>query len=225
MVSVSLYVEGGGNTSTGKSFLDERRRATKVEGGGNTSTGKSAFRKGLTQFFLKTELKGKMPKIIACGARSNAYNAFCTALNEKNDNNDIIILLIDSEVTFSSEQSKWGFLKQQPNDKWEKPFNASEEHVYLMVQCMEAWLVADPDALAKYYGNNFRANLLPRCASRDIDKNTLYKTLAAATKNTTKKSYDKGSHPFDLLAEINPEKVFSSCPSAKQLIDHLLTIS
>ena len=36
-----------------------------------------------------------------------------------------------------------------------------------MVQCMEAWFLADKDSLAAYYGNNFKQNALP--ARPDIE--------------------------------------------------------
>ena len=39
---------------------------------------------------------------------------------------------------------------------------ATDEHVHLMVQCMEAWFFADTDSLAEYFGRDFNRNTLPR---------------------------------------------------------------
>lgn len=38
---------------------------------------------------------------------------------------------------------------------------AEDHSLHLMVQCMEAWLVADPDCLKAYYGRGFNERRLP----------------------------------------------------------------
>ena len=45
-------------------------------------------------------------------------------------------------------------------DGWNLP-DISAERYRLMVQMMEAWLVADRDALSRFYGQRFNANAIP----------------------------------------------------------------
>lgn len=73
---------------------------------------------------------------------------------------------------------------------------------------VEAWLIADPERLAKYYGAGFRANALPaREDAESIEKRTLYSCLARATQKTQKGRYHKIEHCPDLLMLIRSEVV------------------
>ena len=60
------------------------------------------------------------------------------------------------------------------SDNWTQPSVAADNSAQLMVQCMEAWFVADRQSLGAYFGKDFRA-VLP--AQRDnveaIAKNDL----------------------------------------------------
>lgn len=56
-----------------------------VEGGGDSAALKTACRAGFSEFLSKAGLKGKMPRIVACGSRQNAYDSFCTAINSGED--------------------------------------------------------------------------------------------------------------------------------------------
>jgi hypothetical protein len=202
MVSVRVYVEGGGNPRSD-----------------------SALRKGFCDFWRKSGLKGKV-KMIACGAGSIAFDDFCLAL--ETHKNDTSILLLDSEAAFDRTQAKWSFLSQQ-GDAWKngKPARAKEEQIYFMVQCMEAWLLADRATLQKYYGKDFHPNALPseHRSPDTISPKDLRAALANATRKTSKGSYSKGKHAFELIGLIDPQMVMAACPSAKHLIDYLLHIS
>ena len=77
-----------------------------------------------------------------------------------------------------------------------------------MVQMVEAWLVADPDALAEYYGQGFRRNALPRRDDVEaIPKDQLLQSLGRATADTKKKGYAKIRHCADLLGLLNQDRV------------------
>jgi len=82
---------------------------------------------------------------------------------------------------------------------------------------MEAWLLADRNTVAKYYGFGFRLKAL-RGDERNVEailKDDLEPRLIGASKDTkTKGRYDKGGHAFDILAEISPAKVEAGSPHA-----------
>lgn len=113
-----------------------------------------------------------------------------------------------------ASQENWGF-SGLPSDQ-----------VFLMVQAMEAWFLADPQALANYYGNNFRPNALPGNARNieAIQKSDLEPALKAATAATTKGPYRKATHGFDLLAAIDPSKTEASSPRAAALHQFLRSL-
>jgi len=79
-----------------------------------------------------------------------------------------------------------------------------------MVQTVEAWLIADPDALASYYGQGFQRSALSKRQNVEaIPKTELVPSLDRATQRTQKGQYHKIRHCSDLLSRLNPEKVRS----------------
>ena len=189
-----------------------------VEGGGDSARLQAECRRGFRKLIEKAGLTGRMPRVIACGGRGNAYERFCTAMH-KPDPNVFPILLVDSEDAVAA--APWQHLKDR--DKWDRPENAEDDQVHLMVQCMEAWFLADRRQLADYFGQGFRENALPGNANiEEIPKRKVFDTLASATRDTkTKGRYDKGSHSFRLLALIDPAKVGGASPHAQRLFDTL----
>jgi hypothetical protein len=85
---------------------------------------------------------------------------------------------------------------------------------------MEAWLVADPEALADYYDQGFNGNPLPRRLNlEEEDKARIYAALEAATRHTQKGTYRKIRHAGDLLARVDQEKAKTRCQHCKRLFD------
>lgn len=190
-----------------------------VEGGGNTRALKSKCREGFREFFLKAGLKGRMPRIVASGPRKDAYDDFCTTL-EQNKSSTFIMLLVDSEAEVAHGDSAWEHLKKR--DNWEKPKSVEDDNAHLMVQCMEAWFIADRDALKNYFGQKLNLNALPvRTDIENIMKPDLEKALKKATRLSSKGEYDKGRHSFDILAGLDPDKVTDCSPYAQRLVDTL----
>ncbi len=183
-----------------------------VEGGGDTNSLKTKCRQGFSEFFKKLDIK---LKIIACGSRNNAFKDFCTGLkNAKKDEH--CLLLVDSEEPIISN-NVW----QHVSD-WQKPDRATEEHLHFMVECMEAWFMADKQTLISYYGLGFNQNALSQNAKiEDISKRDLYNTLNSATRKTAKGSYSKSGHSFDILSKIDARKVIANSPYAQRLLDTL----
>ena len=189
-----------------------------VEGGGDRQELRTKCRMGFSTFFRKTELDGQMPRIIACGDREKTYDKFCTALAHSTDG-DFIVLLVDSEGPVVSDP----WLHLQARDRWGRPAGATDDNAHLMVQCMEAWFLADKDALARFFGTDFNRNALPQRAEvEDILKRDLETDLKAATRQCRKGAYHKGNHSFEILAQLDPGKVIDASPHTERLINTLL---
>ncbi len=189
-----------------------------VEGGGERSRLKTECRKGFRLFFQKAGLSGMMPAIVACGSRNNAYQDFCTALRSSGTG-VLPLLLVDSEGPVHTS-SAWQHLEDR--DNWERPARADEDHVHLMVQCMESWFLADPVAVAAFFGPGFAVHRLPKNARiEEVPKQQVLGGLKAATRSTISAAYSKGRQSFSLLASIDPLKVQHASAWAKRLVDRV----
>lgn len=193
-----------------------------VEGGGYGKALRTECRKGFAQFFSKAGLKGRMPKIHACGSRQNAFDDFRHALN-KPGNDRFIVLLVDSEGPVARNSGSWAHLNQR--DGWKRPEGAADNGAHLMVQCMEAWFLADRDSLGTFFGQGFNRNALPaRTDIEAIPKNDLLNGLRNATRQCKPKGeYAKGQHAFAVLSETDPARVLEASPRAKLLVDALMS--
>jgi len=157
-----------------------------------------------------------MPRVIPCGTRRNAYEDFRGALQIAEPDH-FIILLVDSEGPVAA-QNPWDYLSFREGDQWEKPANSTADNAHLMVQCMEAWFLADQETLENFYGQGFHANSLPRNpALENIPKQDILDGLKNATRNTRKEIYSKGRHSFAILGLIDPMRVADKSPNAKRL--------
>jgi hypothetical protein len=199
-----------------------------VEGGGDTHFLRTGCRRGFSEFLRKAGLEDTLPQIVSCGGRYKAYDRFSTAVK----NNENAMLLVDSEEPIDAifqqgkpdEWKSWEHLKNRKGDEWGKPHTAVGKDCHLMVQCMEAWFLADRETLQIFFGQGFNAAALPAVQNQVelIDKTRVYQSLENATKNCkVKAKYGKGEHSFKLLALINPEKVIAASPWAKRFIGEL----
>lgn len=207
-----------------------------VEGGGDANALKTACREGFAKFLSKAGLAGRMPRVVACGSRADAYDSFCTSVR----NGEAAMLLVDSEAPVltsaqlgaSNERQNrerwqpWLHLKQRQGDGWEKPTGSDELQCHLMVQCMEAWLLADLATLKAFFGQGFKENALPAAAdgTESVGKRQISAALEKATRDCkTKSSYGKGEHSFKLLALVDPHKVVKASPWAQRFVETLQT--
>jgi len=131
------------------------------------------------------------------------------------------VLLVDSEDPVAAGSIGWAHLKTR--DNWDKPAGVAEEQAHLMVQCMEAWFLADRGTLAEFFGSHFYSNALPaRTDVENVAKTQLYAALSNATRHCKPKGeYKKGDHAFDLLALIDPQVVQTASERAKKLVEKL----
>jgi len=184
-----------------------------VEGGSEGST-KSNCRKAFRTFFEKVIQPGTF-RVIASGSRARAFQDFCSALREHRE--DYILLLVDSETAVGA--APWQHLNTRVGDNWQRPGGASDDQAHLMVQVMEAWFLADQQALAEYYGQGFLRNSLPRRDNvEQIPKEKVFRVLRHASRGTQKGEYHKTRHGFDLLEQIDPSIVRAASHHANRLL-------
>ena len=192
-----------------------------VEGGGDNNPLKTACRQAFRDFFRGAGLDGKLPRVFACGGRQQAYSDFSHAFEAAQDD-DFVALLVDSEGSVDDGDGPWAHLKKR--DNWKQPVGTTDENAHLMVQCMEAWFLADKEALASYFSQGFNSKLLP--SSRNIEEvakaDVLNRLEKATRQSQSKGEYGKGRHSFELLSKIDPAKVMDASPYAKRLVDTLL---
>ncbi len=101
--------------------------------------------------------------------------------------------------------------------------NIDDEHCQLMVQTMEAWLVADINTLKKFYGKGFKESSIPKNLDvENIDKKQLESGLKAATRGTKKGEYHKIQHASKLLGLLEVDKVRQTAPHCERLFDTLI---
>lgn len=180
-----------------------------VEGGGDGEGVRRSCRQGFTAYCGKLAPTGRKPGIVACGGRDEAFDKFQTQIGISK-RGDICALLVDSEEPVNTEP-----LRHLINrDRWHFPA-LNDHEVFLMVQAMEAWFLADRRTLAEFYGDGFSATNLPGSPTNveTIPKDDLERALKRASKACeTKGEYHKVKHGFALLALISPAKVEEGFP-------------
>ena len=87
---------------------------------------------------------------------------------------------------------------------------------------MEAWFLADAEALRQYYGKDFRENavrLNPEV--EEIPKKDVFEALRTATKDTSKGRYHKTKHAPFLLKLIDPALVKQASAHCRRMFDRV----
>lgn len=117
---------------------------------------------------------------IACGDGQSALDRFSRPLPK--DEGALRILLIDAEGPVADVAKPWAAIgKRGPG--W-----AGDDDLYLMVQCLESWIVADIDAVRQHYDTRgkpcFDERKLPKWPDPEgIHRHTVQKALENATAN------------------------------------------
>jgi hypothetical protein len=181
-----------------------------LEGGGDSEGLRRRCREGFRKLFARCDFK-RMPKLVACGGRGNAFDRFCTA---HADGKEDAILLVDSEDPIADIGKTWPYLKLR--DNWDKPEGAVDEQVLLMTTCMETWIVADRAALRTYFKNNLNENQLPASVNlEERQRHSVQDSLQNATKDC-KNKYEKGKRSFEVLAVLSRLTLEQHLPSFKR---------
>lgn len=186
-----------------------------LEGGGDTSATKTSLRQGMDEFVrsLKTAARerGLLWKLVACGGRQEAYQAFINSHRDTNYSIRLLIVDAEAEVTNGPREHL------RNRDQWNLTA-VPETSVHLMVQTMETWIIADQAALMRYYGADLLVNALPQTTDLEtVAKVDIARALAHATERTSKGRYHKIRHATDLLKQVSPQTVQARCPSCRRM--------
>jgi hypothetical protein len=192
-----------------------------LEGGGDNASGKAKLRQGMGIFLSTVSDQARRRSIrwavVPCGSRGNAFDGFASALRDHPE--ALNVLLVDSEAPVSS--ATWDHLQRR--DGWSWPVVHANAACHLMVQTMEAWIVADPEALEQFFGPGFNRNAIPRNDDvEEIGKETLIAALEEAARQTNKRRYHKLDHGAKLLGLIDPDVVRSRAIHCRRLFEFLL---
>lgn len=184
------------------------KRRIYVEGGGNRNLD-SKLRQAFANLLENYDIKKDNYNIVAGGARSETVKSL--------NHNPGSIILIDSENIIEDDQSKVDFLKQTIKD-----INSeiSEDNLFFMVVCMETWIIADVSALEKFYGNNFNGDKIKNQDPTLREKKDVLDMIKNSIKECSKSSYEK-SHGFEILKDVDVQKIVKSNKYAKEFFDFL----
>lgn len=188
-----------------------------IEGGGSPEQ-RAALRQGFDKLVSAQKERARERRIgwksVFCGSRDLARNHFLNAI--KTSGQTTCILVVDSEGPVDAGMTPKDFLRRPPHN-WHLQ-DAPPDSVHLMVECMEAWIVADREAVATYFGQHFNGNCLPGHNDLEaVSKAQVQTALANATRQTSKGEYKKGRDDSILLACIDPNRVRERCPHFRAL--------
>ena len=175
-----------------------------VEGGGDGKETKAWLRRGFGSFLAElrdlARARRTRWRIVAAGSRRSAFEDFETAC--RTHPGAFNVLLVDAEGPVSARPRQ--HLREQDGWNIETP----DDHCHLMVQTMEAWLVADIDGLGQFYGQGFQRSAIPTNPNvEEIDKDVLEPALVRATRRSQKGRYHKTRHAPKLLERLSPSVV------------------
>lgn len=195
-----------------------------VEGGGDTAQTLDPFRRGMSAFMKSVvsvvRQRGIRWRVVPCGPRRAAYDAFVDALcNEPDVFN---MLLVDSEDPVAITVAPWEYLKNRGGDMWDKPAGADDARCQMMVACMEAWFLADPEALRRHFGGNFDGGKLPPPNQAETrTKANINDALRKATSLTPAREYQKIRDGAELLEKVDCAEVRKHCRWCERLFQAL----
>jgi hypothetical protein len=189
-----------------------------VEGGGDRGELKTRCSKGFSKLIKNMGFDNRMPKIVACGGRNKAYEWFNTAMTSAS--NDVFpILLVDSEDPITS--GPWEHLKAR--NTWDRPVGAKDDQAQMMATCMETWIMADHEALRKVFVSCLREGTL--FPLKDLEKRSRQELLEALKSSTNEcgknRGYEKGARSFEILEILNPKLLEENLPYFKRFRETL----
>jgi hypothetical protein len=195
---------------TGREALVSESRLF-VEGGGGSKALDVRCQEGFRKLLENCGYERRMPRIVACGSRSDTFKKFKTA--HQSPDYTYVGLLIDSEDPVADNNKPWEHLKTRKGDGWITPEGATDEQALLMTTCMETWIVTDRSALSEHYHDCLQQNALPPQTDLESrDRHSIQDSLEHATRKC-KNNYQKGKRSFEVVAKLDPNMLEQHLPS------------
>ena len=184
---VRVYIEGG---TKGRPENGDFRRAWKM------------FLSELHELARRNEFNSL--EVVRALGRGTAYRSFLK--HAQVHPKDLCFLLVDSETPVEQGQDVWSVVREREGDKWEKPAWATEDHLCLMVEAVETWILTDQDALQAYFKKGFDGRALPTTNLESRDRHDIDRALRNATKNCQKRTYAHGQ-ANEIIGLVRPSNV------------------
>ena len=193
-----------------------------IEGGGGSKELHIRCRRGFRKLFERCGFSGRMPHLVACGSRGDAFDDFQTA-HRSAGAGQYVAMLVDSEDPMGDIDQPWEHLRGR--DGWSKPAGAADEQVLLMVTCMETWIVSDRATLQSHYGSRLQDSALPSLNDMESrNRDSIQDALMHATRNCNN-AYQKGKRSFEVVGKLDPAALEEHLPSfarCKRLLEEKL---
>jgi hypothetical protein len=187
-----------------------------VEGGPKSchADGLRRFKNGFKQHLARLDPLLNTLDVSPCGSTEDTIRDFARAVREQKPGS-IVSLLVDSDAPVTADSPAKHL--QSKLDSANIPQEA-RANVFLMVQCMESWLVTDVAALEKCFGKKLKGSALPKSPHIEaVSKKDVLDKLASAIKPTSKGPYHKIHHGAEILAALDPECVGRRSGHARNL--------
>jgi hypothetical protein len=180
-----------------------------IEGGSTGKTADNDFRRGWKKFLdelhrLARAHQFQSLEVVRGKGRGNAFKSFSN--HYKRYPQDLCALIVDSEGPVPAGKSVWEVVAEREGDRWKKPAWARSNHLYLMVQMVETWLLTDQDALLEYFKKGFVAKNLPTTNLEQRAKPEIESALKRATQDCSKGPYRHGQ-AHEVLEYVRPSNV------------------
>jgi hypothetical protein len=180
-----------------------------VEGGAVGRDADADFRRGWKAFLreihaLARENGYQSLEIVRGGGRADTFRRFLRHQEEFPE--DLCALVVDSECRVADGAGPWAVVREREGDGWRKPDWGRSEHLFLMVQMLETWLVTDPQAFTRVFKRGFDASRLPPLQGLESrSKDFINRAIDAATRDCGRRYTHGQSHL--VLEFVDPARV------------------
>lgn len=191
-----------------------------VEGGpvGVHSDALRAFRAAFKKHLVRLDPRLKDMDVVARGSIHNTIKGYAEGFRQFSPECRVA-LLVDSDGPVAASSCA-EHLKPKL-DAAGVPAEARAA-LFLMVQCMESWFIADVEALRKCFGSKFRGQSLPRHIEVEaVPVGNVLAALQEAIKLTPSAKYHKVRHGTRVLESLNPDQVSARSRHARALHEFL----